>query len=540
MEFIMNTLKGSAFIRCLVCLWTYFRNSMLFRLMSGIFGAVKHSCTFRLIAAFIKFVKQKAAAFLSVGCNASRSAFAFAAHKIGGLSEKIMKPINAAIEHSRLKMIWLSICKFLGNSILFRWLKRDGLHRMSIILLALYVMIDFALRDIVGIGFLASVWDEALLLALAVYAFMLRGTEPEIYKNRQSTLGAYILLFMGCTAFLGLAVCKYPAIALDGYRAVCQYMLWFFVAMRLIKNKSDFMLFSYTLCGLSFLMCLYACYQFVVATPIPASWTTSTEQGVRTRVFSITTSPNIFGCFVVMTAPIVAGLIYYTKNIKRKIALWGVLGVMALACLFTFSRGAWGGAAVAVIVFALLVDKRLLLLMGGAVAAAAVAFPSAVARITYLFTPEYAYASSTGGRALRWQYGLNLLNKNNPWLGFGLGRYGGAVAMQNKVDYTLTYNYMDNYYLKTLVEIGYIGLICFIILLVALCVWSLRATVRMKGESDRPIVCGMFAGLCGVMFHCYFENIFEVPYMNAYFWIIAAFIICRAYIIKKNVCFDFK
>lgn len=540
MEFILNTLRNSVFIRCLLLLWIYVRESFLFEIFSKIFKEIKCSYTFKLIRFVVKALKRRAMKFLSVSCNASHSFFALAEQKIGNIAEKVMKPLNAAIEYSKVKSIWMSVCKFLGNSVIFRWLKRDGLHRLSIIVLALYVLIDFVLRDIVGISFLASVWDEALLLLLAVYAFMLRGTEPEIYKNRQSTLGAYILLFMGCTAFLGLVVCRYPAIAFDGYRAVCQYMLWFFVAMRLIRNKSDFMLFSYTLCGLSFLMCLYACYQFVVATPIPASWTTSTEQGVRTRVFSITTSPNIFGCFVVMTAPIVAGLIYYTKNIRRKIILWGVLGVMALACLFTFSRGAWGGAVVAVVVFALLVDKRLFLLMGGAVAAAAVAFPSAVARITYLFTPEYAYASSTGGRALRWQYGLNLLNKNNPWLGFGLGRYGGAVAMQNKVDYTLTYNYMDNYYLKTLVEIGYIGLICFIILLLALCVWSLRATVRMKGESDRPIVCGMFAGLCGVMFHCYFENIFEVPYMNAYFWIIAAFIICRAFIIKKNVYFNFK
>ena len=35
----------------------------------------------------------------------------------------------------------------------------------------------------------------------------------------------------------------------------------------------------------------------------------------------------------------------------------------------------------------------------------------------------------------------------------------------------------------------------------------------------------MFCGLCGVLVHCFFENIFEEPYMMVYFWVIAAMIV---------------
>jgi hypothetical protein len=38
-------------------------------------------------------------------------------------------------------------------------------------------------------------------------------------------------------------------------------------------------------------------------------------------------------------------------------------------------------------------------------------------------------------------------------------------------------------------------------------------------------VCGMFCGLLGVLVHCFFENIFEEPYMMVYFWAIAAMIV---------------
>ena len=139
---------------------------------------------------------------------------------------------------------------------------------------------------------------------------------------------------------------------------------------------------------------------------------------------------------------------------------------MCLCLLFTFSRGAWVGMVVAVILFALYMDRRLLGVLGGAVAAVLVFVPSITSRLTYLFTSDYAEASAVGGRALRWAVGRQLLMENNPWLGFGLGRFGGAVTMNNKLlDETgeFSYFYMDNYYLKTMVEMGYIGIIfsCF-------------------------------------------------------------------------------
>ena len=145
-----------------------------------------------------------------------------------------------------------------------------------------------------------------------------------------------------------------------------------------------------------------------------------------------------------------------------------------------------------------------------------------------------------GGRALRWEVGRNLLHENSPWLGFGLGRFGGAVAMNNQVlDKTdeFEYFYMDNYYLKTLVEMGYLGIIFYIVALIAFAVMALRAIHacnqgRAYGLADdaltrndgnlKCLAAGLFAGMAGVLVHCYFENIFEEPYMMAYFWGLAA------------------
>ncbi|MBR5000828.1 MAG: hypothetical protein IKY08_02580, partial [Firmicutes bacterium] len=138
-------------------------------------------------------------------------------------------------------------------------------------------------------------------------------------------------------------------------------------------------------------------------------------------------------------------------------------------------------------------------------------------------------------------------------------RFGGAVAMNNQVlDKTeeFSYFYMDNYYLKTLVEMGYIGLIFFVILLVGLAIWGLRAIYQSDdryvagkgcGPADRtvdplfrnegnmkPLTVGIFSGLMGVLLHCYFENIFEEPYMMAYFWGLAAAVMYAGFFRKRE------
>ena len=56
----------------------------------------------------------------------------------------------------------------------------------------------------------------------------------------------------------------------------------------------------------------------------------------------------------------------------------------------------------------------------------------------------------------------------------------------------------------------------------------------IKMYTDGVLVVSMFAGMCGVLVHCYFENIFEVPYMMAYFWSMAAAVMYLGYFRKRK------
>jgi len=425
-------------------------------------------------------------------------------------------------------------------------------HRWFLLLFALYLPVEYAIRNVFHLAAVASVWEEALI-ALGMMIVLVRAAMVQKHKETGRVSGgnlaqgnateAAILLFMAVGLLLMMLNRPFPAVALTGYRAQVQYMVWFFFILRLIDDRKDAAVLYGAFTGTVLLMCAHGIYQYAIGVEIPANWVTQTEMGVRTRVFSLTGSPNIFGSLIVMAAPMSAACVYYFRSIRWKVLAFFATGIACLCILFTFSRGAWVGLVVAVIVFALFIDRRLLAVMAAAVAGILVAVPSITNRLTYLFTSDYAEASAIGGRALRWQLGRDLLMENSPLLGFGLGRFGGAVAMNNQLldeTETFRYFYMDNYYLKTLVEMGYIGLFFFALLLATLVISGFRAAERSgrgfradrridplvrNSGNVRMLTTGILSGLIGVLAHCFFENIFEEPYMMAYFWGLAALMI---------------
>ena len=409
------------------------------------------------------------------------------------------------------------------------WLASGGITGILLTVLALYSGIDWALRDVLPLPLISSVWDELLLIAALVFALWQRTGVKKAEPSRTTTLDMFVAAFILICLALMLLISPRMDIAVSGYRAVCQYLLWFFLVSRLLRGDGDYRRMYYAMLALAGVIALHGVYQYIIAVPIPAHWVAQAEQSVRTRVFSIFGSPNIMACYMVMFAPMAAGLAYSRKGWQYKVLGWGLAVLMCVSCLFTMSRGGWVAMAVAILVFALLVDGRLLLLMAVA-GVASLALPFVASRIGFLFTEDFTKANSNGGRDSRWRLGMEYLqNFGSPLFGMGFGQFGGAVAMQNQIHRSyLSYFYMDNYYMKTLTETGYVGLFSYLAMLMGLIVNGLRSlyrSFRTKADGFYAMSAGIFAGLCGTMVHCYFENIFEEPYMLATFWILAAMLL---------------
>lgn len=403
-------------------------------------------------------------------------------------------------------------------------------------ILCLYPFIDFVFRSFVPS--IASIWDELLFIAM----FLVWGYKYLKYRDqegvKQTPLDLPVILFL--IAMLVVFILNSPdyRISLEGFRAVIQYILWYFVIIQLLKDTKGAKRLCIIFVIVVSLMAIHGVYQYIIGVEMPAGWVDSKEAGVRTRVFSILTSPNILGSLLTLALPLTLSFGVISKNIKTK-SLFYFLTLMMVGCLvFTFSRGAWIGFGVAILAYVFLKDKRLLVPVIILGLLAVVLVPGIANRITYMLSPEYIESSLRGGRLVRWITGLQIL-KGTPLFGVGLGHFGGAVAINNELSYLVGTEmvetfYMDNYYLKTAVETGLFGLFAFVMLMYQIIVNGLR-TIRITTDKvSKELEIGIFAGLFGVIVHNFVENVFEVPMMTSCFWLLVAVLMHFWYINYKD------
>lgn len=382
--------------------------------------------------------------------------------------------------------------------------------------LCFYVLIDYVARNFIG-GMLGSYWDELLLIAMLgiwVFKWLQNGKDRIV----TTPLDGALILFYGASLFVLFANSLDFGQSVEGLRAAIQHTFWYFAVTQLIRSKENARNIYRLLVLVALLLGLHGVYQYIIGAEMPANWVDSMEAGLRTRVYSIIGSPNILASLMTLVAPMAFALFFAEEKPLNKLIYLGAAGVMCLCLVFTFSRGAWIGFMIAVGVYVLIKDKRLVVPAVLAMLVAAVAVPSVANRLTYMLSPEYIESSLRAGRLVRWIEGLDIV-RTRPWLGMGHGSFGGAVAVNNEVSNVF---YMDNYFLKTAVEMGIVGFVAFVILMGSVLIWAYRAAARIQNRYYRELCIGAFAGLTGVVAHNFVENVFEVPMMVTYFWTIAA------------------
>ncbi|MBI5585225.1 MAG: polymerase, partial [Deltaproteobacteria bacterium] len=114
------------------------------------------------------------------------------------------------------------------------------------------------------------------------------------------------------------------------------------MAANLIVNHRQLDALATGLIATATILALIGIYQYIVGVEMPAGWVDQAEAGVRTRVFSLVTSPNVLGSLLVLFIPMTISRIINLKNRIHWQLIYAVCLAAMLACLlFTYSRGAW-------------------------------------------------------------------------------------------------------------------------------------------------------------------------------------------------------
>ncbi len=397
--------------------------------------------------------------------------------------------------------------------------------------IGLYVFIDYALRYVLQISFLGSLWDELLFVFALCLWFYKWFTYRKTPGYTATPLDIPIVFYIVVAFCLLLVNSPIRDIGIDGFRQVVQQILWYFVAAQLVSSSKNVRWFLYIIVCAGGLLGLHGIYQYITKAEMPSYWVDRLEAGITTRVFSIIGSPNILGSLMVLIIPVAISFFFSEVKVLKKLFFAFAVLAMSATLIFTSSRSAWIGFVVAMGVYFWLKDKRLILALFVLILAAYIFVPTIAHRVNYLLSPEYMISSAAGGRIARWTIGIEYL-KQNPIFGMGLGQFGGAVAQNYKIPNAF---YVDNYFLKIAVEMGLVGLAAFCVFIYNILTWGLRAATRITNPENKSMAQGIYAGLVGITVPNLVENVFEVPMMLAYFSIFAALLIYLGYTLQDKL-----
>lgn len=263
---------------------------------------------------------------------------------------------------------------------------------------------------------------------------------------------------------------------------------------------------------------LFGLWQFLSG-QVDTTWTdTNLFEELELRVYSTFENPNVYGEFLLLVMPPIAGLALSIKGRKRWL-LWGIEGLLLVNLALTYSRGCYVGLALTALVFLWKLHKRwtvAALAMG--VPLALVLMPASVMeRIGSIGNME---DGSTAYRIYIY-IGVVALLAQYWFCGVGLGE--GAF---NKIypEYALPAidaPHSHSLFLQMVLSFGILGLV-YLVAVLSKYQRGLKAAYEKAMPKDRRLLACFSALLWGVLLQSAFDYTWYNYRVFQLFWIIIA------------------
>jgi O-antigen ligase len=200
---------------------------------------------------------------------------------------------------------------------------------------------------------------------------------------------------------------------------------------------------------------------------------------------------------------------------KLKLISYGIVALTILACMYTFSRGAYLALVFSVFVLGLLKDRKLLLILGVFLVTWQTIVPTPVReRVNMTKDSNGQLEASAQERVDLWTQAQQSIISNPIFgTGFATFQYGQHVGELKDT---------HNWYVKILVETGIIGFIMYFILLQQLLAMSYRLFKRATDPLYRGLGLGLFVATCSSLAANCFGDRWTYIEITALFWVLAA------------------
>ncbi|MCU0494180.1 MAG: O-antigen ligase family protein [Chloroflexaceae bacterium] len=230
------------------------------------------------------------------------------------------------------------------------------------------------------------------------------------------------------------------------------------------------------------------------------------------RAIGTSVDPNSFGGMLALVGAIAAAQLFAARPMLPRWQLVGIVGVMMLTLLLTFSRAALFGVIIAVVFLATVRYRKLWwAMLAAALLAAVLLFGLGIGDqfVDRVVSGVQFEDQAQQMRLAEFQNAINIIQRY-PWFGIGFGQ---------APDLDLTAG-VSSIYLAIAQRIGLTGLAIFLAIVAAWFVITLRALPRLDEERASWLLgaqAGIVAALAVGLADHYFFNI-EFSHMVALFW----------------------
>lgn len=246
------------------------------------------------------------------------------------------------------------------------------------------------------------------------------------------------------------------------------------------------------------------------------------------RIFATFPTPNDFGCYLITVIPFLITIFFTKFRIKiTRFLLAALFALLFICLLLTVSRGAWFGFMTSALFIGIWIyPVGIFLLLLGLFITVTQPFYSALIkeRLSNFFLVFDTTLSSNVGsieRKIFWQAGWKMFI-SNPWLGIGLGTFMFNFKRFVAENYQYGPSYAHNCYLQMLSELGVIGLVSFLSILILFFYLGVKIICNRQRIFSWYILLASLAAVLGYSVQMAVDTIFYSLDLGLLFWILLA------------------
>lgn len=299
-----------------------------------------------------------------------------------------------------------------------------------------------------------------------------------------------------------------------------------------VKTKEDFNKIITSIAINAAFICIWGIIQYKFFGTVRREWVDAdVSSQISARAYSVFMNPNVFAEYIVLVVPLVVSLFWTHKDGFKKFVFLGIVGLLMLSLLLTFSRGGILSVAISAFTFLFFLYRPLIALF----------IPFGLLGMSFL--PENirnriisitnVKDSSASYRFKIWQITKDVI-KDHPISGVGFGHKPFKQTFESYIR-SMPIFHAHNTYLEVMAEGGAAGFITFLFVVIISIIETLRIIYKTTDKNIKAFACGLIASIVGILAHGMFEDIIYINRIILMIWVILGLVMALKNINKNTL-----